>query len=116
MLLHRPGSSAPAEWGSRTEIAPTVAPHRNRRPAARAMTRTLSEPPDEPRTGSVPRTAATRVLSAVQRNPLLRIANTGKSAGAGRAGRAQRVFAVRVTVDLDDESVLEAPHRGAVFA
>src|SRR6476661_951702 len=63
MLVHSRASSAPAACGSRTEIAPTVAPHRNSSPAARAITR----PPSEAREGTWAAlkrmTGATAVLS-----------------------------------------------------
>src|SRR3954470_11986639 len=117
MLVHSRASSAPAAWGSRTEIAPTVAPHRNSRAAARAITRLLSETPERTWTALGPRTAATSVLSAASGGYLKKIPQNGVDLAAGvRSDRAQRVVAVREALDLDDEALLEAPDRGAVFA
>src|SRR3981081_153175 len=118
MLLHSAGSSAPAACGSSTEIAPTVAPHRNSSPAARAITRLPSRAPEPARAASEPRTAATTLSSTAPGD--FPTPETPQKAGAltadGRSGGAQRVFAVRVALDVDDEALLEPPHRGAVFA
>src|SRR5438876_9334688 len=118
MLLHSAGSSAPAAWGRRTEIAPTVAPHRNRSPAARAMTRRSSAAPAEMRALPEPGTAATSVLSADRRSfPSVNTRQVRADlAGDARARRAQGGFAVHKTLYLGDEAVVEAPYRGAVFA